>query len=229
MKIRHISAVVCLLVLCINFHKSCAQGTSTLYIDSLPGFPVLPLDSAYEGQAYTFDIVLVNNTNTAINNASIEFNMKVDSISSIFFTSPAIGVQPGDTVSVPITGFNFTQPQFKLGNNIVVVWPVVNGMVIPVDSIIVDVYFVPLSSVGNLDLAEPAFRVYPVPAKNIIYFDAKQYQVEDVRIWTISGQQVLHELPRKSNAIDITLLAPGIYILELQFNGIRTRQKFIRE
>lgn len=229
MKIRHISAVVCFLVVCFNFHKSGAQGTSTLYIDSLPGFPVAQLDSAYEGQSYAFNIILINNTNIAISNFPIQFNMRVDSVINTFFTSPPIGLQPGDTVSISVTGFNFTQPQFKPGNNIVVVWPVLNGLTIPVDSITVGVYFVPLNSVGSTDFAQPSLRIYPVPSNNTVYFDTRKNQAEDVRIWTILGQQVFFSLAAETNAIDITPLSPGVYILDVLINGARIRQKFIRE
>lgn len=226
MRIRNLFIVLLVFISLCNFNKAFSQGT--LSVQSMPGFPDLPLDSAYEGQTYFFDIILVNNTNTFIN-STISFNLRVDSNISVFFSNPQTAIGPNDTIQISVPGYDFTQPQFKIGNNIVVVWPVVNGMSIPIDSSYYNVHFIPLNSTGGVDLTEPSFRIFPVPAKNLLFFESKGNVVEDVRIWNVNGQLISLSSAGKNNAIDITPLAPGIYVIDLLIDGNRVMRKFIRE
>jgi len=172
-----------------------AQGFTTLKVLSMQGFPDLPADSAYEGQFYTFNVIVTNNTNIIIN-TNIDIQLKVDSIETTIFSSPQPSVQPGDTVTFSISGYSFTQPQYKAGNNIVVVWPRVNGQVVPIDSFFTDVFFVPLNSLGDgyLDSNDLKFSIFPVPARDLLYFSSNQSQpFEYVRIYSIIGELLLAE------------------------------------
>jgi hypothetical protein len=229
MKIRHlVTALFLVLSLCYSLQGK-SQGTATLHVQSMPGFPDLPLDSAYEGQTYSFDMLIVNNTSSFIN-STVLFNMRVDSITTVFLTNPQTAMAPGDTLTINVPVYNFTQPQFKLGNNIVVVWPVVNGMVVPADSFFTNVFFVPLNSLGEFNPSEPAFHMFPVPANNTLQLDFVSIKhAEYVRIYAISGQ-LDREIPiTKEDQIDISFLNPGIYVLEVVADGKSTRRKFIKQ
>ena len=229
MKTRHLVAALFLVLSLCTSTQSTAQGVASLYISDMPGFPDLPQDSAYEGLPYTYDIILINNTNIFIN-STISLTMKVDSATSTFLTNPQTAIPPGDTVVLTVSGFNFTQPFFKVGNNIVVVWPVVNGFVVPIDTFQTNVHFVPLNSLGGIDLTEPAYHLFPVPSNEFLHLDVKSGEVvEYVRIYTISGQLV-REIPvAEENQIDIGFLNPGVYVLEITANGKSSRRKFIKQ
>ncbi len=229
MKIRHLSIVLLLVLSLCTFRQGVSQGVNTLFVASMPGFPDLPLDSAYEGQAYSFVIELVNNSNIVINNTTVNLNIRVDSITSILYSNPQTAMQPGDSILITVPIYNFTQPQYKTGNNIVVVWPVVNGLSVPVDSSFYPVFFIPLSSVGGIDLTEPSFKIFPVPVRNLLHLNINGKNVEDVRFWTITGQQVDNIISITNDVIDVEFLAPGVYILDMLIEGTRVRRKFIRE
>ncbi len=229
MKTRHLVAALFLVLSLCTSTQSKAQGVASLYISDMPGFPDLPQDSAFEGIPYTYDIILINNTNIFIN-TNVSLVMKVDSSTSTFFTNPQPGISPGDTVTLTVSGFNFTQPFFKVGNNIVVVWPVVNGLMVPIDTFQTDVHFVPLNSLGGIDLTEPAFHLFPVPSNEFLQLDVMGDEVvEYVRIYTISGQ-LIREIPAaEKKQIDIRFLNHGVYILEISANGKSSRRKFIKQ
>src|SRR5688572_30025327 len=89
-----------------------SQGTTTLKVVSMPGYPDLPADTAYEGQTYSFEINLKNNTNIIINSASVNIHLQVDSIVTIISSNPALSLLPGDSVLIPVTPYNFTLPQY---------------------------------------------------------------------------------------------------------------------
>jgi len=229
MKIRFIFTALCLVLsLCYSLQSS-AQGTATLRVAAMPGFPDLPADSAYEGQTYVFDLFIVNNSSTNINGANVTFNMRVDSIITPFLLNPALSIPAGDSVTLTVTQYSFNQPQFKMGNNIVVVWPVVSGLVVPIDSLITNVYFIPLSSLGSIDLTEPAFKIYPVPAKETLHLKLNtELKVEYVRIYTMEGRIVYIRKNFTDDFIDISNLSNGVYVLETEIDGKLDRIRFVR-
>jgi len=205
-----------------------SQGTTGLRVTAMTGYPVAPQDSAYEGQQYTFTVTLVNNSGTVIN-APIDVQLKVDSIDSILGTylAPAVGIN--DTVSFTISGYNFTQPQYKIGNNIVVVWPVVNGLIIPIDTFFADVFFVPLSSLSDNDLKVKHIALFPVPSSSNIQFSLEPGdEAEYVRIFSADGRLVYENRRMFNNSIDIRNFRKGTYLLEAVINGKIGRAKFIR-
>jgi hypothetical protein len=227
MKARHFVFTLALVATLFGFQPASSQGVATLSIIDMPGFPVLPQDTAYENQTYTFDLVLSNTTNIFVN-STISFHMLVDTIETVFFSSPQTAIGPGDTVAVTISPFLFTQPQFKIGNNIVVVWPVVNGMVVPVDSFQTVVYFVPLSSLAPGEVASDGMSLYPMPASDYLQLGFNHLLIpEHVRIWTLSGQLV-KELPRNTRIIPISYLSQGMYFLEVSFGNSIIRKRFIK-
>lgn len=205
-----------------------SQGATGLRVLVMPGFPITPQDTAYEGQQYTFNVTLVNNSGTIIN-APIDVHLKVDSIDSILGTyqAPALGIN--DTATFTITGYNFTQPQYKIGNNIVVVWPVVNGLVVPIDTLFSNVYFVPLSSLSDNDLYYNKITLFPNPTQTYVQLNLnKNDEVGYVRIYSIDGKLILNQTHYMGQPLDIREIRKGTYIFEAEINKHVIRRKFIR-
>ena len=230
MKKRGLFSILVLILSIFYVLPGKSQGTATLKVTALADFPDLPADTAYEGVSYIFNIMLKNNTNDSIS-SQVSINLQVDSIIlPIASTSPTFILHSGDSVIIPVTQYNFTQPQYKMGNNIVVVWPVVNGLVVPIDSFITDVYFVPLNSLVNNELTDPAFQIYPIPASDFLEMEMENYnQVEYVRIFSPTGQLVKEFQTENRQRIDISFLRNGMYICEVKMDGMIVRRKFIKK
>jgi len=204
-----------------------AQGV--LHISSLNNFPDLPADSAFEGQPYTFDIVVQNLTNS-VATGNLQIYLKVDSTTtSIGSPVLPVNLNPNDTFTVTVQGYLFTQPQFKAGNNIVVVWPVVSGgtTILPSDSLITNVFFVLLNGV-HLPSSDQAFQpLFPNPANEFISWDVANGKLpERVRIFDSKGRLVDEKGPL--SGYPVAQLPAGIYYAELQFEDRIVKQKFIK-
>lgn len=97
--------------------------------------------------------------------------------------------------------------------------------------------FMAALNVNNISLAENhlthSMSVYPNPAKNVlnIAFEDVTAQTARVTIIGLSGQVVLHTTVNSvENAqVDISSLAPGVYILELGIGNDYAVKKFIKE
>jgi hypothetical protein len=220
------------IVLLTNSQSVFAQGVASCKVISMPGFPTLPTDSAYEGQTYSYIARVVNATSFFIN-TSFEIQLKVDSIEATIFSNPQPAIAPNDSVDVVISGYNFSQPQYKVGNNIVVVWPrFQNAPAIPVDTFYTTVFFIPLNSLsdGILNINELYFNSFPVPATDFINFEISENKLFDyVRIISISGQVVQEQKQDLSGRIYIGNLPAGNYFVETGLNGKRYRSKFIKQ
>lgn len=229
MKLHPICTALFLFISLLVYAPSQGQGVNTLRVSAMPLFPDLPQDTAFEGQSYTFQLEVINNSNIFINN-SVSFDMKVDSGTVTFLTNPQTTIPPGDTTYLTVTPFNFQPPLFKAGNNIVVVWPVVNGMTVPIDSFFTNVFFVPLNSVGDGELDDKMFVLHPNPVNDQLQLDVSDPSlVEYVRIYASTGQQVVHLSFLKSGFIDVSFLSRGIYFIEVNLNGKMIRRKFLKQ
>jgi hypothetical protein len=221
--------LIALFILLTGFTSLSGQGTTTLRVYSMPGFPALPADTALEGQLYSFSVELVNNTFMSIN-SSIEVNMRVDSLQSILgvVLQPAVG--PNDSVSMPVNGYGFTQPQFKAGNNIVVVWPRVIGTSFPIDTFYTNVYFVPLSSSGGDPVASgEGWIIGPNPVQDELqWISTGNMEVEHVRIFSTTGELVQAARVNSKRRVNISDLSPGLYFFEFTSGKYRSFGKFVK-
>lgn len=72
-------------------------------------------------------------------------------------------------------------------------------------------------------------KLYPNPAEHTVNILLEGgYEVEDVNIYTLTGQLVLEERSQ-NNIIDISALTPGLYIIEVLVGCTRIRQKLLVE
>jgi hypothetical protein len=203
---------------------------NSLFIQSVDSFPSAPADTVYEGTAYSFSFVVNNGTNTQLT-GNLDINFRVDSIQSVVGTLAQVNMSQGDTVMVFINSYNFPTPQFKAGNNIVVVWPSVNSGTVGVfsDSVYLDVYYVPLNAVEDPEIKDLQLSLYPNPAAGeILLGEVPGYVSGYVRIYDTRGRLVYDRF-FDHRAILIPSLSKGLYILEFRSTRFTYRGKFIKE
>jgi hypothetical protein len=70
--------------------------------------------------------------------------------------------------------------------------------------------------------------LYPNPASRELNISAEGYAIDEVIIYTLTGQQVFAIRP-KSETIDISSLPPGMYIVEVMVEGKKVREKVVVE
>ncbi len=69
--------------------------------------------------------------------------------------------------------------------------------------------------------------IYPNPARFVLNISTQNpEEIENVCIYTLSGQKVLQERPT-NGSVDISNLHPGMYILELMVDNTRLRKRLI--
>lgn len=147
-----------------------------------------------------------------------------------------VSISPGDTQFIIFT-FQFDTgsvgaPQFHVGNNVVVVWPigVGPGSFNPEDSLTLDVYIKDDSSVGP----EPPggfLRIYPVPANGPLVISSyhPQYHITTVIIYDAMGKEVYNGVPA-GQSIDTGSWAPGLYTVQAGLsNGTVSWYKIMRQ
>lgn len=82
-------------------------------------------------------------------------------------------------------------------------------------------------STPDFDLTD--FQFYPNPVKHVLTINNKS-AIEDIQIFSISGQSVLFQKVNKTHAeIDLNNLSKGMYILNIKSDGKEKAMKFIKE
>jgi len=77
--------------------------------------------------------------------------------------------------------------------------------------------------------AEDYLSLFPNPAIHVVNISIHDgLEVEEVTIYTLTGQQLMQERP-VSNTIDISHLQQGMYIVEVVIENTRFRQKLLVE
>ena len=70
--------------------------------------------------------------------------------------------------------------------------------------------------------------IYPNPASQELYISAEGLTINELSIYTLTGQQILAIRP-KSESIDISTLQPSMYVVEVMVEGKKIRQKLVVE
>jgi Secretion system C-terminal sorting domain len=127
-----------------------------------------------------------------------------------------------------VQGYGFQQPQFKAGNNIVVVWPnISSGISYPIDSVVTDVYFIPLNSVLVPFVPQSEFELFPNPATDMLSWNLQDGSLPGrVRIFDTHGRLV-HEY-RKVRNCSVAALPRGVYFIELEIDSSIVRERFVK-
>ncbi|HQV00740.1 MAG: T9SS type A sorting domain-containing protein [Bacteroidia bacterium] len=203
-----------------------AQTVTTLkvtqfFVGGTAGFP----DTIYAGQAYTTSWVITNTGNAPFINAPanpLKILMQADSSFipyELAATNSLFTLQPGDTVLLTNVD-SFPPGVFKLGNNVVVVWPSKNQ---PIDFIADSTYFytyyVGLSGIDVTDGA--GVLVYPNPFSEMLFMQPLTDGDVSFQLINLTGQVVL--AGNHLQQINTSFLRSGLYYLH-----IRQKQKATR-
>ncbi len=70
--------------------------------------------------------------------------------------------------------------------------------------------------------------LFPNPANQELNISVEGYSIDEVKIYTLTGQQVLRDIP-VNGTIDISHLQPGMYIVEVVVANRKIRQKLLVE
>jgi hypothetical protein len=76
------------------------------------------------------------------------------------------------------------------------------------------------------DVKQEDLLIYPNPARQEINFSTEGFSIDEVIIYTLTGQQVYTLMP-KDESIDISILQPGMYLVEVKVEGRKVRRKLV--
>lgn len=229
MKTKTIITVILLFPMLLISLRGKSQGTvPNISVVGLVNFP----DTAYEGQTY-FQIGLVFKNNDTINNFSgaLSVYIKGDSANvDTFYNTTQLTIAANDTAALfTSNGFQFDPGTFRAGSNIVVVWPVVNGM-LNTDTLYTSVFYVRASGLVPLLTGIESFDAYPNPANNYLGFILPHKSVaESVRIYNMYGCIVYESARLFQKRIDISALRQGCYfVIITDTKGKRFQRKVLK-
>ena len=77
------------------------------------------------------------------------------------------------------------------------------------------------------DLSEK-LKIYPNPAQQEIHIEIEGYEIQEAKIFNISGQLLIHELTNYE-LIDISALQSGMHIVEVMVDGRKIKRKLLVE
>ena len=72
------------------------------------------------------------------------------------------------------------------------------------------------------------FNIYPNPASSKLFISSENTQIENFRVYSISGKQVF-EFSNFEDSIDVSNLSEGLYFLEINTSEGKSVQKFIKQ
>jgi hypothetical protein len=84
-----------------------------------------------------------------------------------------------------------------------------------------------MTSVNDVNLFKE-IKLYPNPASQKLNISADGFNIDEIRIFTLTGQYVLNQEKPTGN-IDISGLKPGMYIVEARVEGKKVRRKLLVE
>jgi len=222
----------------INF----AQPQAQLYIDQIDSIndPIFLPDTVYEGQPpSSFRLRIRNfNTNPYQPNAYLKLYLRntdttglaqpEELLDSLLLISNLVGL---DTFHVFINFYNFSSSTYRLGNNIVVVWPRLgNDTSSTLDSMQLDtIYFKPLTSLTMVSTHYDPILFFPNPVTDeITLIREGKKPIDYVRILNDLGQEILFRRTFEDH-LDIRFLSEGFYFIEIkERNGTVSRKKFLK-
>ncbi|HTF04937.1 MAG TPA: T9SS type A sorting domain-containing protein [Bacteroidia bacterium] len=215
-----------------------AQDTLSFTPNGLSGWP----DTAFAGDSIPVGAFLKNYSASSVFMDSLMVEGYVDTGLVVPFSIPYFQLYqvwqlaPGDSsfLIIPISFRPGNQGgPFRIGNNIVVVWPVSfsNSQWVTGDSITVNVFLIDtLSSTGG-DYPPAELRIYPVPSRGPLYITSyhPQFQITEIIIRDAMGREV-YRGESSTSPIDTESWAPGIYTVETTLsNGTSSFYKIIRQ
>jgi hypothetical protein len=232
--IAYTSTLFSILFIC---NESRAQQSDSLAVVTLSlQYPQVQYqDTAYEGVAYNAIKVTVKNL-SIVNTFAGQLGVYLHSDSLLVtdtlvsFSGTTYTILPQDTLPITLSGpYYFNHTVYRAGSNIVVVWPVANGLV-KSDSLFTGVYFVPLAGITIPHETENNFSVTPNPCNDFLRLvDFMKSEVEGVRITDMKGRVVKQTQHPFGNCFYVGNLDKGCYTVELiRKNKTKSVSRFIK-
>jgi len=78
----------------------------------------------------------------------------------------------------------------------------------------------------NERVLDDLLLMYPNPAREALNISAEGYSIDEVTIYTLTGQLIMQSRP-VDGMVDISSLQPGMYIVEVMIENTRIRQKLL--
>ena len=126
-------------------------------------------------------------------------------------------IQPNGSINITIQNpYFFNVASYKLGSNVVVVWPVSTqgGTVVKYNPYLACVLFLPFVGINEYD--RDKLSVMPNPSNKFIDLNIpSNIGLKKVRIFNPTGEEVRNYSVDLSNRITVEQLASGIYFLEV--------------
>jgi hypothetical protein len=218
--VRAMKKIIKFFALCVifaQFSGVMAQGPY-ISVESLPGFPA----QANIYQSCTFQIFLSNNDASTYQGTIYILYYTDDSLNTTHDT-----LAGPFTVNIPsqsfdtIDGVNFTfdSSMFKMGGNVVVVWPVSSGSTAIMFTDTFYTYVEMLGYEGIEDLIPAGYSniIYPNPADQVIFLPVNRAEnsIEYVRIIDVTGR-ILDTFYTCPSMISTAKFENGIYMIEIK-------------
>lgn len=217
------------LVFLVQASKLSAQGVD-LSVVSMTGFPT----QAYYNQTYTFSAI-IQNYGTSDYQGSLQLNFSVTNSNvttdSLSFGSFQVNLPGNSTDTIDVAGYSFDSTAFKMGGNVVVVWPVSNtGIQITVnDTFSTNIEILGISGINDPYEVDFNAFLYPVPATNELFISLPRLEndIEHVRIMDALGRQKFFST-RPTSFIDVSTFENGTYFIEVrEKSGTIHLEKFL--
>lgn len=214
-----------------------AQDTLSFTPNGLSGWP----DTAFAGDSIPVGAFLKNYSDSTVFSDTLMVAGYVDTGLVVPFSIPYYQLlqvwqlAPGDSsfLIIPIAFRPGNQGgNFRVGNNVVVVWPIALGsQFVTGDSIFANVFLIDtLSSIGP-DYPNADVRIYPVPSRGPLYINSyhPNLRILSVVIRDATGREV-YRGENTSAPVDTESWASGIYTVETVLsNGTSSYYKIVRQ
>ncbi len=224
-----------ILFLLLTSQKVTAQNDTLGVILISPDYPQCP-DTAFGFQPYfNIQVTIENYNGNAAFTGSLYIRFQSDSLppDSILLNGGSVyTIPPNSNFTVAIQApYVFNSNNYKLGSNVVVVWPVSTqgAGVIKYNPYYTCVLFVPFLGIDENE--NELFEISPNPVTDILRFKyPDEFRVKDVRIFDLAGRQMAFSMDSDLRSVTVNTLNSGSYILELTTNsGNKIYRKFIKQ
>jgi hypothetical protein len=227
---KQIRIILCSLVFFVGAITYNASAQISLKVSAVLNFP----DTAVINQNVPA-IVVIENTSGITYQGVLSVGIATDSSPGVtnllYFGNQPITILPLDTVwLVPANGYTFTNPLFKSGNNVVVVWPI-STQSISIDSLTTNVYIKGTQGIDE-EMLQSALSVIPNPAHDVITIRDLDNTIESVRIYSTLGNLMFESFTSfdHQKAIDVSNFSSGLYIVRISKKDKKnTSLKFLKE
>lgn len=208
-------------------------GKAQLSIDSLITSQNFTQDTVPLGTVVNFNVKVLYTSTTPFTGtiyllSGVDSSAGITSIDTVGFTNVLNLVN--DTFNIPFTDTVTLQNGYRVGEDIIVIWPVAIGLV-TLDTFRTDIFVIEPNPSGlneNKELFNKV-SVFPNPLSNQLTIKqlTTDIVIKHVRIYNLKGELIYCDLYKKN--IDVSNLLRGSYLLELELeNNQRLKFKMIK-